>query len=279
MTESNHQENSPGTGVRGVEESLRAFYDQEGWKTDGEKSRDAALWEDTRACAREYVSSCRLRLLDHMPQRGGVLLDAASGPLQYPEYLRFSEGYGKRVCVDLSAEALRQAEAKLGARGEYVKCSILDLPFQNDFADATLSLHTIYHIESSAQETAVRQLLRVTKPGQPLLVVYANPDRLSSRLARVARGLIRLWKGGSGEPKGEVYYHAHPLHWWLRFSGEAEVDIVTWRTLTAKVSRLLIPDNSFGAFLFRALLRLERAFPRAMLPFAAYPLVILRKKA
>jgi ubiquinone/menaquinone biosynthesis C-methylase UbiE len=275
MNESKQQENR--ASVRGVEESLRAFYDQEGWKNDGEKSRDAALWEDTRACARDYVSGCRLRLLDHMPRHGGVLLDAASGPLQYPEYLRFSEGYGKRVCVDLSAEALRQAEAKLGPRGEYVKCSILDLPFRNDFADATLSLHTIYHIERGAQEAAVRQLLRVTKPGQPLLVVYANPDRLSSRLARFARSLKGLFKGKAEEGKGEVYYHAHPLAWWMRFSDEATVDIVTWRTLTAKVSRLLIPDNAVGAFLFRTLLWLEGVFPRAMLPLAAYPLIILRK--
>jgi ubiquinone/menaquinone biosynthesis C-methylase UbiE len=257
-----------------VEESLRAFYDSKGWKSDGAHSLDASLWEDTRPCAQEYISACRLRICEYLPPNGEVLLDAASGPVQYPEYLAYSRNFTKRVCVDLSAEALQQAKAKLGARGEYLHCSILDLPLPSAFADATISLHTIYHIEAGAQEAAVRQLLRVTKPGQPLLVVYANPDRLSSRLARLARWL----RGTPALPQGEIYYHAHPLAWWRRFSDEAVVDTVTWRTLTAKVSRFLVPDNSFGVILLRGLLALERRFPRALLPFAAYPLIILRKR-
>jgi len=264
--------------TRTVEESLRDFYDSRGWKSEHGVSRDAALWEDTRDCARSYVSACRWRICDYLPKEGAVFIDAASGPIQYPEYLEYSRGFTKRVCVDLSEEALKQAEAKLGDRGEYVKCSILDLPFPDAYADASVSLHTIYHIEASAQEAAVRQLLRVTKRGQPLLVVYANPDRLSSRLARAARAIRRYFPGGRGVAAGEVYYHAHPLSWWKRFSDVADVNIVTWRTLTAKVSRLLVPDNAFGAFLLRVLFSVESAFPHAMLPFAAYPMIVLRKK-
>ncbi len=264
--------------TRAVEESLRDFYDSKGWKSDGAQSLDASLWEDARSCAQEYISACRLRLCEYLPKKGDLLLDAASGPVQYPEYLAYSRGFAKRVCVDLSAEALRQAEAKLGTRGEYVCCSILDLPFPSNYADASISLHTIYHIEAGAQEAAVRQLLRVTKPGQPLLVVYANPDRISSRLAKGARWLKGIFSGSTAPAQGEIYYHAHSLAWWNRFSDVAEVRIVTWRTLTAKVSKLLIPDHPVGAFLLRGLFALERRFPHAMLPFAAYPLIVLRKK-
>lgn len=261
--------------ARAVEESLRQFYDQRGWKDEGEVSLDAALWEDTRTCAEDYVRGCRLRLLDFLPARGERLLDAASGPIQYPEYLAYSAGFGKRICVDISAEALKKAERKLGARGEYLNCSILDLPLAKNSVDAAVSLHTIYHIEAGAQERAVRELLRVLKPGAPLLVVYANPDRLSSRIARLARkALGRDDQGG----KGEVYYHAYPLGWWNHFSDEAEVEVRTWRTLTAKVSRLVAPNNFLGKFLLGLLYRLEGLFPRGMLPFAAYPLIVLRKR-
>lgn len=261
-----------------VEESLREFYDSQGWKTDGEHSKDASLWEDTRKCARAYVSACRMRIRDYLPATGEVLLDAASGPVQYPEYLTYSAGFTKRVCVDLSTEALKQAESKLGNKGEYVRCSILDLLLPDNLADASISLHTIYHIEASAQEIAVRQLLRVTKPNHSLLVVYANPDRLSSRISR-ALALVRKRITGGAPSPGEVYYYAHPLSWWQRFSDSAEIELVTWRTLTAKLSRKLIPDNAFGTFLLRILFRCEELFPHAMLPFAAYPLVVLKKRS
>jgi len=254
-----------------VEESLRDFYNSKGWKADGEHSKDASLWEDTRNCAQEYVSRCRLRVCRYLPSQGNFILDAASGPVQYKEYLAYSSGFSKRICVDISEEALKQAEAKLGNKGQYLQCSILDLPLPTDHVDAAVSIHTIYHIEASAQEKAVRQLLRVTKPGHPLLVIYANPDRWSSRLARI----LTFWLSRA---PGEVYYHAHPLRWWRKFSDEAEVDIVTWRTLTAKVSRILIPDNKFGSLILRALYQMEDRFPRLLLPFAAYPLIVLKKK-
>jgi ubiquinone/menaquinone biosynthesis C-methylase UbiE len=265
--------------ARAVEDSLREFYDSKGWRKEGDISHDATLWEDTRRCAAEYVSRCRLRVTKFLPKSGDALLDAASGPIQYPEYLAFSRGFKKRVCVDLSVEALVQAQAKIGAHGEFVKCSILDLPFPANFFDSAISLHTIYHIEAQAQERAVRELLRVTKEGRAVLVVYANPDRLSSRAARVARSALRALKGTSGPSKpAEVYYHAHSLSWWDKFTDEADVRIVTWRTLTAKVSRLLIPDNVLGYWMLKALSSLEDSFPRAALPLAAYPMIVLTKK-
>ena len=33
---------------------------------------------------------------------GDLFLDAGSGPVQYPEYLTYSEGYRYRVCADIS---------------------------------------------------------------------------------------------------------------------------------------------------------------------------------
>ena len=262
-----------------AEESVRDFYDSYGWSTDGEHSRDASLWEDTRDCAQSYISACRLRVCNYLPKEGEILVDAGSGPLQYPEYLAYSTGFSKRVCIDVSRRALILAEEKLGTRGEYIECSILELPLPTNYADASISMHTIYHIEASAQEAAVRQLLRVTKPRMPLLVVYANPNRLSSRIAHVVRRLTALATTERGRhATTEIYYHAHPLSWWSRFSDVAEIKIATWRTLTARMSRVAVPDNALGSASLRGLFWLEETFPRAMLPFAAYPLIVLRKR-
>jgi SAM-dependent methyltransferase len=258
-----------------TEDQLRDFYDSTGWQADPSGSEavyaDAQLWEDLRPCAAAYVSACRLKVLEFLPQSGERILDAGSGPIQYPEYLEYSRGFAKRVCVDLSQRALDDARNKLGDRGDYVRASLLELPFPDDHFDAAVSLHTIYHVDADQQEIAVRELVRVSKPGASAVVVYANPDRLAARLKRLARRRSRA-------ATGPIYYFAHPLSWWERFSDEAAVEIVPWRSLNANESRRLIPDNALGARMFRALLWFEGAVPRLATWSGCYPMIVLTKR-
>jgi SAM-dependent methyltransferase len=257
--------------VPGIEDQVRDFYEQTGWQADTDAVySDAQLWEDLRPCAAAYVSACRRKVLEFLPDSGELILDAGSGPIQYPEYLEYSSGFAKRVCVDLSQRALDEARKKLGDRGDYVRASLLDLPFPDGHFDAAVSLHTIYHVESDRQEQAVRELVRVLKPGASTVVVYANPDRLVARLKALAR------RKRSAEP-GPIYFFAHPLSWWNRFSDEAAVEIVPWRSLNANESRRLIPDNPLGAGMFRALLWFERVFPRWATWAGCYPMIVLTK--
>jgi SAM-dependent methyltransferase len=257
-----------------IEDQVRDFYEKTGWQADTSGTAavygDSELWEDLRPCAADYVSACRRKVLAFLPQTGERLLDAGSGPIQYPEYIEYSSGFSKRVCVDLSQRALDEARIKLGDRGEYVRASLLDLPFPEDHFDAAVSLHTIYHIERDRQEGAVRELLRVLMPGAGAVVVYANPDRLAARLLAVAGR-------ESSADSGPIYFWAHPLSWWNRFSDEAAIEIVPWRSLNANESRRLIPDNSLGRRMFRAVLGFERAFPRAATWSGCYPMVVLTK--
>jgi SAM-dependent methyltransferase len=262
--------------VPDVEDQVRDFYDQKGWQAEATGPdtvyADAGLWEDLRPCAAEYVSSCRRKVLGFLPTHGELLLDAGSGPIQYPEYLEYSAGFAKRVCVDLSQRALDEARAKLGDRGEYVRASLLDLPFPDDHFDASVSLHTIYHVEKDQQERAMRELLRVLKPDARAVVVYANPDRLAARLKRLARRR-------PNSTSAPIYFFAHPLRWWERFSDDAGVEIVPWRFLNANESRRLIPDNAIGVGMFRALLAFERAFPSRATRWGCYPMIVLTKHA
>jgi SAM-dependent methyltransferase len=254
-----------------VEDRVRDFYDERGWQADSGEYADAQLWEDLRPAAAEYVSACRRKVLHYLPPSGQLLLDAGSGPIQYPEYLEYSAGFAKRVCVDVSQRALDEARAKLGERGDYVRASLLDLPFPDDAFDAAVSLHTIYHIDADRQERAVRELIRVLAPGAAAVVVYANPDRLVARLKRLT------WRGPSPQA-APIYFFAHPLSWWERFSDEAEVEIVPWRLLNANESRRLIPDSSLGTRMFRAVLGFERSFPQLATWAGCYPMVVLTKR-
>jgi ubiquinone/menaquinone biosynthesis C-methylase UbiE len=256
------------------EEKVRTFYDKEGWGHDKTgTSLDARLWEDLRPAAEDYVAYCRRRILKFLPASGENLLDAASGPVQYPEYLEFSRNFKKHYCVDISESALNEAKKKLGAKGEYVKASLLNLPFEDSFFDAAVSLHTIYHIDIKDQDRAVRELLRVVKKGAKVIVIYANPDRPGQILKKSIRAVLR-WK-----PKpSPLYYHAYPISWWARFSDIANVSIHPWRMLTAGASKRLIPDTGLGKKMFSSLNSIEDNWPSLSLTLGAYPMIVLEKK-
>ncbi len=281
-----------------AEEKVSNFYNTIGWESDDGVTEDARRWEDLRDCARDYVSKCRLRLLDHIPPKGEFILDMASGPIQYVEYLRYSEGYRKRYCVDLSSSALAKAKERIGDHGEFLCGSIFDLPIEEEFFDCVISLHTIYHIDKDRQAEVVRKLIRSVKLGHPLVILYSNPDtfivrcrrwwrRVSRRLrkrrtiATVARcdaqeGLSTESPVTKESPDEDVlYFFCHPLSWWEQFSDECRMQIFPWRSLTAEAQKAFIPDNFIGKVFLRLLFRLENQFPRFFVRNFQYPMIVL----
>ena len=256
-----------------AEDKVRNFYDQKGWNVNADGStKDAELWEDLRPVAKNYVVACRRKLLKFLPRSGDLFLDAASGPVQYPEYLEYSAGFKKRVCVDISQAALTSAKEKLGDHAETVLSSVTKLPMADNAFDAVVSLHTIYHIDESEQEKAVRELLRVAKPGAPVVIVYSNPNRLLARVKRY------LKPAGTRATEGDhLYFHAFPLKWWSRFEDDALVEKHSWRFLTASDAQKFIPAGFLGKTIFSLFLTIESALPSFAVNFGAYPLIVLKK--
>ena len=64
------------------------FYNKIGWNKENKNSVDAELFEDLRFYASEYVATCRKKINKFIPHKGEHLLDFASGPIQYKEYLK-----------------------------------------------------------------------------------------------------------------------------------------------------------------------------------------------
>ena len=89
------------------------FYNEIGWKKNKINSIDAQLFEDLRPCAKNYVSKCRKKIKKYIPKKGTNLLDFASGPIQYDEYLSYSKNFNKRHCVDFSKTAIKEARRKI----------------------------------------------------------------------------------------------------------------------------------------------------------------------
>ena len=96
---------------------VRQFYDRVGWQKVSENTYQNAQFEDLRAVSFPYIHKCHLRINRHIQPSGKYLLDAGSGPIQYPEYLTYSQGYQFRVCLDISIVALQEARERIKDHG------------------------------------------------------------------------------------------------------------------------------------------------------------------
>ena len=265
-----------------AEERVSKFYNTIGWETAQGITEDARRWEDLREHAREYVSKCRLRVLRHIPDTGENMLDMASGPIQFKEYLEYSRNFKKRYCIDLSAQALESAKDKIGDHGIFLHGSFFDIPLEENFFDCVISLHTIYHIDKDKQVEAISKLIKVTKPGKPVIIIYSNPNWIFSFALRAAReiqmNLLKLARRRKQEEDLSLYFYAHPIEWWGRFKSMADVKILPWRSFESKIQKRLIPNNNIGSKMFDMLFYLEERFPHFFAKHFQYPLIILTKK-
>lgn len=260
------------------------YYDSRGWQVSGGITEDARRWEDLRVNAAEYVSKCRLRILRHIPECGINMLDMASGPIQYEEYLRYSANFKKRYCLDLCAKALEEAKKKIGEHGLFLAGDFFAIALDDNFFDCAISLHTIYHMHKDRQEEAVRKLVMATKRDKPVIIVYINPNAIS-KTGLLFRALMKIKRMIDKDKRPTyidslpIYFFAHPIQWWERFTDIAEVKIFPWCSLDSDTQKKLIPDNLFGKIILRILFNMEDIFPEFFgKRFAYHPMIILTKK-
>jgi SAM-dependent methyltransferase len=171
-----------------VKQEVRQFYDQVGWQLVSDDIYQNARYEDLRPVARDYIHNCHMRIVRHLKPTGRYLLDAGSGPIQYPEYLEYGRSYPYRVCADISITALKEARKRIGERGLYVVADIANLPFKPDVFDGVVSLHTIHHLPEEEHLQAYRELHRVLAPNSVAAVVNGWP---SSALMNAFNPLIK----------------------------------------------------------------------------------------
>jgi len=211
-------------------------------------------------------------------------LDMASGPIQYEEYLEYSKNFATRYCVDLSSDALAKAELKIGTHGKFLLGSFFDLEIEENYFDCAVSLHTIYHMSADKQEEAITKLLKIVKPGKPVIIVYSNPDTLIGIVKvayrRILKGLSKLGLTTEQEvdvSSKDLYFHSHSIEWWARFNKLADVQIYPWRAFDVKHQKMLFPNNAFGRSMLSVLFYLEETFPIFFYRNFQYPMIVLTK--
>ena len=181
-----------------IKQQVKDFYDQVGWQEVSEGVYQNARYEDLRPVVSDYIHKCHLRVSRYLQPSGKLMLDAGSGPIQYPEYLTYSKDYDFRVCADISIQALREARKRVGAHGLFVVSDVANLPFKPEIFDGVVSLHTIHHLPVDEHLQAYQELHRVLKTGRSAVIVNGwgialLPKILSTtiRWSKILRNNIR----------------------------------------------------------------------------------------
>jgi SAM-dependent methyltransferase len=285
---------------RNVKQEVRQFYDRVGWQKVGQGVYQNARYEDLRPVVSEYIHRCHLRVNRHLHQGGRFLLDAGSGPLQYPEYLTYSETYQKRVCLDISIVALKEARSQIGDRGFFVVADVANLPFPPGIFDGIVSLHTLHHLPLEDQVKAYDDLYRALAPDRAMVIVNGwtdsplmnrtgwlvrTADRVRWRLEKPRREILLEEKTPEQAaddnqpvlPKGTFIQKQNAA--WLRnqLSGKMNFEIRVWRSVNMRFLRALIHPKLAGKYWLRLLFWLEERFPHYFGEQGQYPLVVIKK--
>lgn len=284
-----------------IKNQVREFYDQVGWKQVGDGLYQNARYEDLRPVSHEYIQRCHMRVKRFLAVSGDYLLDAGSGPVQYPVYLAYSQDYKYRVCADISITAIQEARLRVGDKGLYVVCDIAHLPFRSEVFDGIVSLHAIHHIPYESQPDAYLNLFRVLKAGKSAAIVNAwKIPQLMVRLKwlmlfmeRMNGFVNRLFHPSFQEaPKQEPgslrqakvpakgtytqHYDADTLMAeFMRFRIPAEIRV--WRSLSIRFMRAVIQPKLGGRYILRLVYNLEEKYPHFFGKNGQYPLIILNK--
>ena len=269
-----------------TKQQVREFYDQIGWSQVGEGVYQNARYEDLRPVSREYIHKTRLRTMNGLIPDGKFLLDAGSGPVQYEEYKVYSQGYEKRVCLDISIQALREARTRIGGHGLFVVGDLANLPFKNDAFDGAVSMHAIHHLPLEEHPRAYAEIHRTFAPGRTAAIVNGWHNPLISRMAEPLIGWMRKLAGRSAKKKKEWTIQDNPdgtfvekmTPAWLKqeIGSRMTVEIKPWRSMSTRILRWFVRPFGGRTFL-RVVFWLEDVFPNFFAENGQYPLIVVKK--
>jgi SAM-dependent methyltransferase len=284
-----------------IKQQVRNFYDQIGWKMESDGFYQNARYEDLRPVSQKYIESCHLRVNRHLIRPGKYLLDAGCGPIQYPAYLTYMEGYQYRLCMDISIVAVQEARKRIGERGLFVVGDIANLPFKSDVFEGIVSLHTLHHLPISEQKKAYKDLFRVLTPGKNAVLVNGWTESalmmrwsgLVKFMDRVA-GIIQKIAGKKPIVKQEkiennknekitknestgTFIEKLNAEWLRKELSEMDIKILVWRSVSVRFLRSVIHGWLVGKIWLKLLYAVEEKNPEYYGENGQYPLVVITK--
>jgi len=287
---------------------VRDFYDTYGWhKYSNGTYKDTTDFVDNRPVLKNYNHRMHLRVKRYIKPYGEYFLDAGSGAIPHAEYIEYSSGYKRRVCVDISEKALSEARSKLKDKGLYVVADLTKLPFKDGIFDASICAHVLYHIPQDEQKSAVEELYRTLKKDSICVIIYMWPGSILMKFVSASRAFIeklkhlvsivpgtrfimeRLTNPGkkniSNRDKGEeqipppLYCQPNDYQWFRETLPKDWItEILCWRSFDRVFSRIFVVNNFLGRILLDLIFTLENNFSRTLGKIGRHPMIIIKKK-
>jgi ubiquinone/menaquinone biosynthesis C-methylase UbiE len=188
--------------------ATRDFYDRLGWRRQNGTLVDTVLfgWKDGPI----HQALDALRRERVLRAAGGPGLRLAELGCGGTPAIFLAEQCAKFVAVDFSFTGLSEAAIALKGANvtfETVEADITNLPLENDTFDVVYSAHAIYHIDTvDGQAAALREAMRIVRPGGRAIFVLANPFpllfpyRAIRRILAMTPGLNTVLNGLRAKP-------------------------------------------------------------------------------
>jgi SAM-dependent methyltransferase len=255
-----------------VEDSVRSFYDTKGW-SGGED----ALFRQFRPAYRKYHAGTTERTIGCFAGKHGSLLIVGGGDLPQ-SHVSVATQFEQTACADISKAALDISQEKL-PKARKILGSICDLHEEaSSQFDCIFAAHVIYHIDAQMQEKAVREMVRLVKPGGRIVILYSNPKSPIRFAAGALHRLRKMFTPKRAVEESGLYFSPHPLGWWQQFESDCKVSMLPWDVIGSYEERTLIWSDLMASAFYPAAGLVERAAPGLAVKLWQYPIVILDKR-
>ncbi len=260
-----------------VTRSVARYYDSYGWNSQSGAIGEDLTFRRFSPAFRAYSKASTARVLDAANGVTGSIVFVGSGDMP-DNHVALANRFEAVTCLDISKAGLELSRAKLGDQVAYVAESIVDTSLPDNSFDFVFCAHVLYHISQDQQEAAVRQMIRLAKPGGRIVIVYANPNspfRLPGRIAEQALAL--MGKSQKPEDSAALYYHDHPLRWFNRFKDGCALRLLPWEVVNSRFADSLIRSGFLAARFFALARWMERKVPDLAARLWHFPIIVLDK--
>lgn len=268
-----------------VEQSVREFYDGFGWDdADGAKGEDISF-RMFRPAYYPYHDAVEARTMEALAPFEGDLLIVGCGDMP-DSHVDLANRFDQTTCIDISQKALDIAAKRLPDAATLLG-SIVHSEIEDDSFDTVFCAHVLYHIDAAQQAEAMREMLRVVRPGGKVVVLYSNPRSPLRYMCSAAKVLNNLaakilrreqqHRTSSGQVRPALYFRPHPLGWWSQFGDRSDVSMAPWDVIGSFEERQLLHSDGMARVFYGVAGWLERRIPRVAVRFWQYPMIVLQK--
>lgn len=248
---------------------------------------DADKWVDFRDFVLPYTQHGFSNVRKYIQPQGKYFADIASGPVAFKEYIHLADNYEYRICIDISVNALLEAQYNLKKEnqpGIFICADMLALPLKENICDAVVCHHALFHVQKNLQLTAMEEMHRIAKPSASIAIVYdwfyhswfMNIALGPVQLYRIARHYAGKIYAGVLK-KNKLYFYSHSRNWFIKNNPGRQIKFYTWRSINKYFSNIYLHKNMGGKKLLQYIWNKEEQNPELMGRIGEYAVIVIEK--